>query len=159
MLTKEQIAYRTGQIRMAQSIPESAWLKFYIPESSMPHFPRADDASLGKRKFHTHIADTKKRIRDMASMIRHNFGLSPLNSHHQSRPMLTKLDAETIEWRRRELEKTAELPNSLWLTMHHPGLVPKSPNVYGMYKSKRQFYEAVFHWRAAIKELVSRLKQ
>lgn len=158
MLTGEQIAYRVKQIEIARQLPDTTWLTFYVPESHMSRFPRADDASLSKREFHVEISRTKKRIRDMAAMIRRNMGLPPLDSQYHFPRMPAKVDNTTLDWRRRELKKITNLPNSAWLARHHPKQFPQPPNVHGT-SSKRQFHQAVSVWRAAIKELADRYKK
>jgi hypothetical protein len=144
---------------MARHLPDIAWLKFYIPESHMPRFPRADDASLSKREFHTALSKTKKHIRDLAAMVRHNMGLPPLDSQYHFPRMPVKVNDATIEWRRQQIKKTADLSNSVWLASHHPKRFPPPPDVHGSYSTRRQFHKAINLWRAAIKELVDRQRR
>jgi hypothetical protein len=159
MLTPQQILYRTKQVDIARQLPDTTWLKFYVPESHMPRFPRADDASLSKREFHAEISKTKQHIRDMAATIRYNMGLPPVDSQYQYPRMPAKLDDATVAWRRRELKKITDLPNSTWLARHHRTQFPRPPNVHGAFSSKRHFHHTASAWRAAIKELADRYKK
>ena len=152
MVTETQKAARSKQVEIARRIPEAVWLRFYIPESHFPKFPRVNNARLSKREFDAEVVRTKRHIREKASILRKNFGLPPLAGMYDY-PHLPKVSTKPdVEWRQAQINKVLELPYTQ-LVLAQKKKVPSPPNVHGHFQSRRQFQQAVSTWRTRIKNL------